>query len=228
MIRKRSRRYLLIVMVIGITISACISSVTWLQGSVSGSEFSPRNFQTREFHYWEIPLVHLQVSPIKRLAGGSVLTRYLTSARLIDPKSGNSTQSQDPTNDPWHLVRWSRSGSLVGQADAELLVSHLEGPLADQWHQWSKDHPEQAKVLWSVVQRLALHELYVLIPDLFVLAQPSQQPAELAANLARLIEVRIAEIAADLNEAGSSGLADQLLNDADEIRRDLRRVEKED
>lgn len=224
MIRKRFRRNLLIVMVIGMTLVVCVSSVTWLQGSVSGSEFSPRNFQAREFHYWEIPLVHLQVSPIKRHGSGSVLTRYLTSARLIDSKSENSTRSQDLTNDPWHLVRWSRSGRLISQADAELLVSHLEGPLADQWHQWSKDHPEQAKVLWSVVQRLALRELYVLIPDLFVLAQSSQQPAELAANLARFIEIRVAEIAADLHETGNSGLADQLLSEADEIQRDLRRV----
>ena len=39
-----------------------------LQGNISGTEFSPTHFQQRDFGFYEIPLIHLQISPIKRSA----------------------------------------------------------------------------------------------------------------------------------------------------------------
>ena len=39
-----------------------------LQGHVRGVEFAPTHFQQREFSFFEIPLIHVQITPIRRSA----------------------------------------------------------------------------------------------------------------------------------------------------------------
>ena len=70
------------------------------QGFVSGQEFSPTHFQQREFSFYEIPLIHLQITPIKR-SGSTPST-----ATYVRQNSADHAPYRRPHH--WHLVSLSR------------------------------------------------------------------------------------------------------------------------
>jgi hypothetical protein len=166
-------------------------------GNVSGTEFSPTTFSTRTFGYCEIPLVHLQVTPVVRVAQSGPLETLLQAEKLLPPATGQSTEA-------WHLVSVERAG-VVQQGDAELLVKYLRGssfgtnPAAMEWTQ---KNPELAKVFWPIVARLARRNEYLLAPDLFELARTKNTPQELKAAMHEHLANRYyrwAKIERDLN-----------------------------
>ncbi|MGB7328218.1 MAG: hypothetical protein WBD31_25305 [Rubripirellula sp.] len=182
------------------------------QGFVSGSEFSPTHFQKRDFRFYEIPLVHLQITPISRSSSTTQAARYLRQKNLIPVVTGPP--------DVWHLVQISRGLTGATPLDAQLLTDQLELSLGSDayWEKWSTDHPKMAKVLWPVVQRLAQRELYVLIPRLMEIAQlqsaTDQSPADLQNAIDQYLPEQYASLIVDLREAGRRELADGVRQEA--------------
>ena len=178
------------------------------QGSVSGQEFSPTHFRLRNFSFYEIPLIHVQLTPIQRSGSTPQSATYVRQTSLIPVTPGAPTQ--------WHLVQISRGLTGTTPADADLLVQqlalHVDGNA--YWKQWSKDHPNRAKVLWPVIQRLAKRELYLLMPSLFELAQRDQSADQLAAALDRQLRRNYHGLIADMIAADREDVAGQLAREA--------------
>ncbi|MCA9138546.1 MAG: hypothetical protein KDB00_17365 [Planctomycetales bacterium] len=190
---------------------ALVAIVVTIKGSVSGSEFAPSHFETRVFSFYEIPFLHIQITPIKRKNTTGPISRQLRAKSWINPPRG-----QAPTT--WHLVELSR-GPTGTPAVAELLTSELE--IRDStglvWEQWNLDHPNRAAVLWPVVQRLSERELYVIIPELLLLARtlPGSDDANaLSAEIDRWLVGQYAGLVKDLRDAKRTVLADEMLEEA--------------
>jgi len=166
--RGRSGRFW-IVLVSGLLIVLGLALIVLFFGHVRGREFAPSHFETRSFSFYEIPLLKLQITPIRRTSEQSKLQAYLTTTALLTRPTGQATI--------WHLIEVERGPGGIQPADAKLLtdflhVSHRQNWTQNEshWHQWSIKHPQHAKALWPRVQRLADRELYVLIPELFRIA----------------------------------------------------------
>jgi hypothetical protein len=179
-----------------------------IQGRVSGVEFAPTHFQQREFRFYEIPLIQLQITPIRRSANTPKTANYLRVNSLVN------TQPGQPSN--WHLVSLSRGLTGSTPADAQLLTSQLSVELGgdDYWRKWSSDHPQHAKVLWPIVQKLAIRELYLLLPPLFEIAQAPQSAAELQARLESRLQADYAALIDDLRDSDRDALASEILAEA--------------
>ncbi|NNE01412.1 MAG: hypothetical protein HKN47_29200 [Pirellulaceae bacterium] len=178
------------------------------QGHVSGQEFAPSHFQVRNFSFYEIPLLHIQITPIRRKGVALPVATYVRQSSLIGAPKG--------TPDKWHLVSLSRGLSGTTAADADLMVTHLN--LTDgtdvYWRKWSIDHPKRAAVLWPTVQRLAERELYILIPAVFELAQKDLTAEQLATKIDTLLRRQYRSLVVDMRQADRGELADQLLKEA--------------
>jgi len=183
--------------------------VVFTQGHVVGQEFSPTHFRQRHFDFYEIPLLHWQITPIRRR------TTTPETARFVRQRAFVRTAPGTPTT--WHLVSISRGVTGSTPGDAELLTTQL-GMIAEggqpYWKRWSQDHPGRAKVLWPVIQRLAIRELYVLMPPLLELAQFDRTPAELAATVDASLRREYGELVRDMQAANRDALAQELLREA--------------
>lgn len=179
-----------------------------IQGSVTGSEFSPDSFSLREFSFYELPVLHLQITPIHRSTHTPSTALYLRQTSLI--------QSPAKTPDRWHLVSMTRGFTGKTPADAELLVDQLEIKRAGAayWRSWSVDHPEKAKIFWPIIQRLAKREMYLLMPNLFEIAQSEQSVAEMTERLDRSLLSQYVGLIRDMRAAQRNELADQILKEA--------------
>tara|TARA_R110002073_G_scaffold336224_2_gene531064 strand:+ start:12287 stop:13006 length:720 start_codon:yes stop_codon:yes gene_type:complete len=178
------------------------------QGFVSGREISPDTFVMRDFQFYEIPLVHLQITPIRRTASTPKTAIYLRQKKLVvDPST--------PTG-RWDLVRIARGFTGATPMDGQLLVDQLslEHQGNEYWRQWSIDHPGHAKVFWPVIQRLANRELYLLMPPLFELAQRQQTAAELGAKIDQMLVTQYRDLILDMRSAKRDELATGLLEEA--------------
>ncbi len=167
-------------------------------GSVSGVEFAPDTFQRRTYRYYEIPLIHLKVSPLKRYVNQTQFEQFLVNGNYITTKS---------TPQRWDLVSASRTGGTWRVGDAKILCQYLdawdlEANTVSYWESWTKDHSSLGKVLWPEVAQLARQELYFLIPPLFDMALAADKPPvlhnDLNAWLARSYE-RLAEVEVELH-----------------------------
>lgn len=178
------------------------------QGHVSGAEFSPTHFQQRQFSFYEIPLIHVQITPIKRTSSTPRTALYVRQNGLIQTPTGSP--------DDWHLVSISRGMTGSTPADAQLLVEQLQMSNSgnEYWRTWSIDHPNQAKVLWATIQNLAERELYILMPPLFELAQIDRSPAELQQAFDEHLQREYVQLIQDMRAADRPDLADALLSEA--------------
>jgi hypothetical protein len=156
-------------------------------GHVKGEEFAPATFSRREFSYYEIPLLGLQISPIHRRDITNALESQLTRDKLV------ASQSVTESGKRWDLVIARRGiegarGRALAQGNARILCEYLDaldGQNVHIWLTWSTKNPELAKVVWPVVARVAREDLYIFAPDLFELARNARDPIELKAELDR-------------------------------------------
>lgn len=138
---------------------------TRIFGHVSGEEFSPDSFERRVFEYYEIPLVHLQITPISRQDTTNSLERHLAGQKLFPVQAGPELR--------WDLVRARQGAQTTRHGDAGILCAYLDA--SDEngnliWKTWTEKDAALAKVLWTAVDRLADQRLYLLVPDVFALA----------------------------------------------------------
>ncbi len=196
-------------------------------GQVRGVEFAPSHFELRGFTYWEVPVLKLQITPIQRTPMGQPLTNLLTTGGQTFLAPGGAPPAD------WDLVEVTR-GSRTEVADAKLLADFLlarqayrpvglfQGHLSttDYWTPWTSANPQHAAALWPRVQTLAKRQQYLLVPDLFRLAQRATQPdfavsaAELTKQIDQFLADRYATLIDDFQTAGLIDSAESLQQDA--------------
>ncbi|MCC9600872.1 hypothetical protein LOC67_09865 [Stieleria sp. JC731] len=199
-----------------ITVSATLSvllvaGIVMFKGNVKGIEFAPSHFQTREFSFYEVPFLEIQLSPIRRNLISDKVSSYLRSNSLISTPRG-----KPPTE--WHIVSISRGPTSQQQIASLLTESIWVGDFrgSHYWVQWNTDHPKRAAVLWPIVQRLALRQLYVLIPPLLQIAR--SLPGDDDANsfqqaIDKFLIAESAELTKDLRLANREDLANEILHE---------------
>jgi len=79
---------------------------------------------------------------------------------------------------------------------------------------WSEDNPKLAKVFWPAVQRLAENDLYIFIPDLFLLAKQQSDTVKLQAALDKLVAEKLLFLARRLQAREEHGEAIKSLDEA--------------
>ena len=180
-----------------------------LQGRVSGREFSPTHFQIRQFSFYEIPLLHIQITPIKRTGVTPAAANFIRRTSLIPNPPKGPPQT-------WHLVTISRGISGTTPADAKLLCDQLslQANGGDYWQTWSQAHKQRAKVLWPIVQRLAERELYILVPGLLELAMVDQPATQFSQQADQWLRNEYAHLIQDMRDAERTTLANELLDEA--------------
>ena len=71
-----------------------------------------------------------------------------------------------------------------------------------------------AKILWPSVQRLAIHQLYVFVPDLFELAKTIDDPVQFQQQIDREVARRLLFLARRLQDHAEHTAAIKLLDEA--------------
>jgi hypothetical protein len=166
--------------------------ISFVFGSVSGWEFSPQNFQRRQYQFWRIPGIRWQILPTHREAP-------------VDPFGGDFIVHKWLDGDPTKPIEWHRieANALVGtpRCDPRILWSYLDfDPVERQkpyWQVWSHKHPELAKVFWPLVSEAAQRKQYYLLPEFFEKAKSSKDSSALEKQLLQILEHE-AEIAKNL------------------------------
>ncbi len=167
-------------------IGAIATWVTVAFGGVYGVEFNPETFHRRTFHYYEVPGLGWQVRKVERLDTTGKTEEFLQTNNHI-PKKTKGTAL-------WHIVQAHR-GRRSWEGDAQILVNYFDakdGFKNPIWLEWSSNNPKLAAVLWPAISQLAKDELYIYVPQLFELAEGSQDgqdqqtfPTELNSRLGK-------------------------------------------
>lgn len=194
-----------------VIICVVLGLVIRTQGFVRGSEFAPSHFVRRSFSFYEIPLVHWQITPIRRSDDTPPAATYVKTKILQKVPKGTATN--------WHLVSLSRGILGTTNADANFLLAQLEFSDQDNsdpyWIDWSKNNPKHAAVLWPIIQRLACRELYIFIPMVFATADSGgKSPAELQKIIDEQLAAEYVSLVSDMREAGKMTVAATLLSEA--------------
>lgn len=179
----------------------------WLaMGQIEGVEVCPHTFQLRYFSYWEPPLSPLGFGKTVSVSDEFAIALSLTGAFAPAPTSQNR----------WDLVRDNYSTDWP-QRDlgARYLADHFRrsGPGADfYWVQWSRDHLACAARFWPWIRRLAVDELYVVLPELFHYAELADTSDGLAfeRRLGQLVLDEVRAIRDDAAALGQTGRVQQL------------------
>ena len=192
-----------------IIICIVLGLVIRIQGYVSGNEFAPSHFVQRRFSFYEIPLFHWQITPIRRQDSTPPVATFVKTKIL------NTLPKGPPTS--WHLVSLTRGLSQETKADATFLLAQLELVNGQQfyWRDWSQKNPKHAAILWPIIHRLAKRELYILMPMVFSTADSGiQNPAEFQKLIDQQLSQEYASLITDMREAGKPNIAAKLLNEA--------------
>ncbi|SMP76908.1 hypothetical protein SAMN06265222_12237 [Neorhodopirellula lusitana] len=196
-----------------ILISTCVLALVLFgiirtTGYVEGEEFSPTHFRSRKFTFYEIPLIHLQITPIRRTTTTPLTALMLTQKNWI--------KQPDLEPSTWHLVSLQRGNEDPVDDDAALLMKqlrlHRDG--APFWKTWSTDHPEMAQPFWQTIGTLSQRELYLVMPRLFEIVGPLDDPDTLKTMISDYLQTEYTSLIRDMRAAGRDELADALAKEA--------------
>jgi hypothetical protein len=177
-----------------VAVAAIVTIV--LFGGVAGEEFCPQRFTVRQFSYYQIPFLKLQITPVTfstSSRGNSPLVNHLRRNQLLGASSNTLH---------WDVVSMSDVSQIADRGDAEILLKYLEQPGAkgaEDWFAWTKNpqHGEVSRLLWPLIGRLAREGLYILMPEIFDAARASDSAGEFL----KLCRNRVAPIAHHLATA---------------------------
>ena len=96
------------------------SSCWWellLYGHVSGEEFAPDTFERRVYSYFELPVLRIQVTPVRRTVSRPQLEQTLVDSKYI-------TINSPPRR--WDFVISHRLGEKWREGDAQILSQYLD------------------------------------------------------------------------------------------------------
>jgi hypothetical protein len=170
--------------VLATTLLVFIATMTF--GAVHGTEFCPQTFERRSYSYYELPIIRVQVTGERHEDLTGDTEACVTSNNFIPPAAGGK---QD-----WHVLVGSRGTRLRRPGDAGILVQYLDATESDnahRWVQWSNKNKPLAQLLWPAVQRLAVHDLYLYVPDLFDLAKTVDDAVKLKQELNHLVAEKL-------------------------------------
>ena len=166
-------------------------------GQVVGSEFSPDRFERRSYRFYQIPWLHVQLSPVLRSDISNDLERYLRRKKLI--RAAPVCKRWDPLDVSAALTFQPSKGQAI------VLCRYLD-QRDDQrnlwWLEWTRAHPELAKPLWSAVQQAAELQAYFVLPELFELAALAADPTIFSAQIDQVLAQRYGELAEDYSAVG--------------------------
>jgi hypothetical protein len=182
---------------------------------VHGTEFCPQTFERRTYSYYELPIVGIQITGEKHQDVTGDTEKAITANNWL--ATASSPNQASTTKKDWHVLVGSRGTRLRRPGDAGILMLYLDAtqPGNDRrWLRWSDEHKELAKSLWPAVQRLALREMYLFVPDLFDLAKRIDDPALLQKALDQLVAQKMTLLAQRLTAAGKTDEAKLVLAEA--------------
>lgn len=167
----------------GVIVALLLSALIF--GQVQGREFCPHDFSERTFYFAQIPIVRLQVTPVFRTLQTSDISTHLRTSNLLP---------QAPKPIRWDLTEGKRGSFQMATSGAEILDRYLTATDATNnsyWKQWSVRKPEEAKILWPVVAKLAHTKTYPLVPEAFEAARLAGSPAELKEELKKRLATQL-------------------------------------
>src|SRR5438477_289513 len=165
---------------LGGTLLVFLATVTF--GRVHGTEFCPQTFERRSYSYYELPLLHIQMTGERHEDLTGDTEKHVTSNKYITPAVNGKKD--------WHVLVGSRGTRLRRPGDAGILLQYLDAEESSnvyRWVRWSEQNTELAKVLWPAVQCVALHDMYIFVPELFDLAKSVDDPVKLQQQLDRFV-----------------------------------------
>ena len=192
---------------LGVLLITLIATLAF--GFVAGEEFAPESFARRSFWYYEIPLLHIQITPIDRDDETNELERYLRAQKYVAPSP--------PPSPRWDMVRVAQGATEVYQGDAAILCAYLDAVDQDGkffWKLWSEQHPELARILWPAVARVAAQQLYLLVPEMFERAQSAEDPEAFSRELHRMLAERYRRLSEIQRRLGRDEIARTLHREA--------------
>lgn len=183
--------------IVGWTIIGVLAAIllcfiaTVMFGGVHGLEFCPQTFERRSYSYYELPILRLQVTGERNddLTGDT--EQYVALKGYVSTITGKKD---------WHVLVGSHGTRLRRPGDAGILIQYLDAEEKGdtrRWVQWSEKNVELAKILWPAVQRLALNEAYVFVPDLFELAKAAHCEEEFQEAVKGLLKAKLPEADAE-------------------------------
>jgi len=181
-------------------------------GAVRGTEFCPQTFERRSYWLHELPLTGIQVTGIRRKNESQATELFITSNKYVAAPAAGTKQD-------WHLIAGSR-GVASTKGDAGILMTYLDAKDGDDYHRWvkwSEEHPKLAPILWPAIQRLARHELYIFVPDLFDLAKTIEDPVKLRQELDRTVANKLLFLARRLTDRSDHAAAKIVLEEAGQL-----------
>ncbi len=197
-----------------ILLLAVLTYVTVVLGLVEGEEIATETFRRRTFSYYQLPVIQLQVSGIHRQDSTGDVENYLIDNKLIQVASPTS-QPDDSLR--WDLVNAHRFRTVFSRGEAEILCNYLDATTDDDkhvWVEWSKAHPNLAKVIWPAVVTVAQHELYIFVPELLELATNATDAQALADDVQELLTNQYLRVAATQQQLERHELAIELYSHA--------------
>ncbi len=200
---KRPRWLLWVTALLGVL--AIVYLTTHFLGHVHGEEFSPTTFERRSFAYYQIPLLRIQVTPVVRQVTTNDLESIVRQEILVSQTSKGAPR--------WDLVRAHQAGRQVFAGDAHILCTYLDTRTSTGgliWQQWTEENGELARILWAEVQELAEYGLYLLVPDLFELAENTGEADVFQQAVDRRLADRYDQLAAVERELGNPRRAESL------------------
>src|SRR5436190_2321168 len=193
--------------ILGLTLLVFVATVTF--GAVHGTEFCPQTFERRSYSYYELPLAHIQMTGERHEDLTGDTEKCITSNKFITPAGSGQKD--------WHVLVGSRGTRLRRPGDAGILMQYLdaeESGSMHRWVRWSDQHGPLAMVFWPAVQRLALCEMYIFMPELFDLTKSNDDPIKLQLELDRLVAQKLLLLARGLIERKDSAAAIRVLDEA--------------
>src|SRR4051812_28097777 len=133
-----------------LVLTACavvILLVTFMFGSVRGHEFNPQTFDRRDFGFYEIPLIRLQVTPLYRTESTGDVETLLQAQKYVQPDLQAAPDPQAP--DVWRLISFRRSSYTPPPTDVQILIRYLDArddKHNHYWHEWSVKHATLAAI----------------------------------------------------------------------------------
>src|SRR5687767_2566698 len=133
---KQEGRQIYVMIFVGLVFVVAVFIYSTLYfGFVEGQEFAADSFNRREFSFYQIPVIGLQITPIDRRDVTNDLEKYLVTQKLI------ATRTTTMVPKRWDLI-YARRGyatnpqQLLSQGEARILCEYLDASDAKGNHIW--------------------------------------------------------------------------------------------
>jgi hypothetical protein len=144
--------------VIGVLTTVIVFLCEIVGTGITGKEFNPYTFETREFAYRQSIITRRQIKGITRTTSQDNLSSYISSQSWFPPSTKtrwdlaeDSTVTKDSLD--WRSQPWLRL---------------LQDPeFQSYWLDWSSKNPDLAPSLWLSIVELARQDQYEAIPLVF-------------------------------------------------------------